>query len=810
MIYKPKIKVNGVEIEMGGGTSTSPFLSCAELSDVASKSGLEIGAAAASCLKVTVTNPHKASFDGDKVELYISEIDDGETTTKERIEAEVGDSSTTELIDTSEEIYTDEPDEEVGEPLTDDEITEIETYSNELEELQIKLFEGDPMPIVDIETAEEEDPEWELFGTFYVHSQTSSADSVILACYDNISRLNMQYSQAETPQTFAEHWQSIKAELAEYGILLDDFENTDATPLQFLPLTTMRDALSLLAGYAGGFLACAPDGSLGISFYGYAGEILIRDDLLSISDTSSGEIIVDAIECENAHGEIITAGGGGQAVRMSNYLVTPETLESVIVPLYRGTRYTGGVLSCPWSRELVAGEFIRVMTVEEYRNYLMLLNSEGDTKALRSSLGQVLIISSQTIKFGGTATTTVYSACDSETAKSQYTQAPLKKQIIQTDKKAEDAAHTATDFIAPQSTSTTDDGIKVFPRSEKDNPQNYVQINQQGMQIYKSGQRAASFGSEKISLGENSEQSVLEMCGGLASLSSEVTTDIAGNKTGYILLAPTEFAQSKDYPFRVGIASGKRDSSIYLGDAECEMGAYLTPRAASINYIQSAISGSSQFDLNEEYPEDGPHAYTGIGMYAGMGLTDGSEPGAGIGMDAHLDNATGKVKSTMDIYADDLTVDVKDAKFNGTININGIPIKGCHKIRTSETGAAGSYTYNSIGKYMHGGQTIYLEEKLSEQLNGIILAWSFYNGSAEDWGWNFTVIPKAWILDNPNYMGMSTFMAEKATVGNVGVKYLYIRDNGITGNDNNSKSGTGTSGIKYANNKFVLRYVYGF
>lgn len=138
------------------------------------------------------------------------------------------------------------------------------------------------------------------------------------------------------------------------------------------------------------------------------------------------------------------------------------------------------------------------------------------------------------------------------------------------------------------------------------------------------------------------------------------------------------------------------------------------------------------------------------------------------------------------------------------------PIKGCHKIRTSETGAAGSYTYNSIGNYMHGGQTIYLEEKISEQLNGIILAWSFYDGSVQNWGWNFTVIPKAWMPDNPNGMGMSTFMVETSRLVYVGAKYFYVWDDRIAGNDNNSASGTGTSGIKYYNNKFVLRYVYGF
>ena len=144
------------------------------------------------------------------------------------------------------------------------------------------------------------------------------------------------------------------------------------------------------------------------------------------------------------------------------------------------------------------------------------------------------------------------------------------------------------------------------------------------------------------------------------------------------------------------------------------------------------------------------------------------------------------------------------------VSINGIPIKGCHKIRLSTTGEEGTYTEDSIGYYMTASQIVYLEEKISEQQNGIILVWSFYNGSVQDWGWNFTVIPKAWIPDNPNNMGMTTFMVENATVGNVGAKYFYVRDNRIVGNDNNRASGTGTSGIKYANNKFVLRWVYGF
>ena len=176
--------------------------------------------------------------------------------------------------------------------------------------------------------------------------------------------------------------------------------------------------------------------------------------------------------------------------------------------------------------------------------------------------------------------------------------------------------------------------------------------------------------------------------------------------------------------------------------------------------------------------------------------------GIGIGTTASCDESK---------HANGLLTCGMDADFKGDMNVNGILIKGCHKIRTSSTGNAGTYTYDSINWYMLASQTVYLEEKVNEQLNGIILVWSYYNGSAaQNWGWNFTVIPKAWIPDNPDNMGMTTFMVETATVGNVGAKYLYVRDNRIVGNQNNNKTGTGTSGIKYANNKFVLRWVYGF
>lgn len=152
-----------------------------------------------------------------------------------------------------------------------------------------------------------------------------------------------------------------------------------------------------------------------------------------------------------------------------------------------------------------------------------------------------------------------------------------------------------------------------------------------------------------------------------------------------------------------------------------------------------------------------------------------------------------------------------DADFNGTTNINGIPIKGCHKIRLSKTGEEGTYAEDSIGYYMTSTHKIYLEEKVSEQLNGIILVWSSYaNGTPQEGGFQFTVIPKTILSDNPSGGGIVAMMVSHSIFGTIGAKYLYVRDSYIFGHDNNNKTGTGASAIKYSNNAFVLRYVYGF
>lgn len=111
----------------------------------------------------------------------------------------------------------------------------------------------------------------------------------------------------------------------------------------------------------------------------------------------------------------------------------------------------------------------------------------------------------------------------------------------------------------------------------------------------------------------------------------------------------------------------------------------------------------------------------------------------------------------------------------------------------------------SGSSYMHGDQTASLSEKISNQLNGIVLAWSGYvNGTAQNYWWNYFFIPKEHVKNNAG-AGVSMFL----TGTHFGYKYIYVSDSVLSGNvDNNSESRT-IAGVTIEPRYYVLRYVYG-
>lgn len=113
----------------------------------------------------------------------------------------------------------------------------------------------------------------------------------------------------------------------------------------------------------------------------------------------------------------------------------------------------------------------------------------------------------------------------------------------------------------------------------------------------------------------------------------------------------------------------------------------------------------------------------------------------------------------------------------------------------------------SGGHFMTGSHTATLSENVSDQPHGIVLVWSAYaNGSAQDYNWHFDFIPKEFV-NLASSRGFLSIMAG-SKFNYVATKYVYIYNDKITGNNDNSTTGTG-SGITYTNNAFVLRYVIG-
>lgn len=112
------------------------------------------------------------------------------------------------------------------------------------------------------------------------------------------------------------------------------------------------------------------------------------------------------------------------------------------------------------------------------------------------------------------------------------------------------------------------------------------------------------------------------------------------------------------------------------------------------------------------------------------------------------------------------------------------------------------------GMYMTGGHVISFSEPASKQPSGIVLVFSeYYDGEVKNQSFASFFVPKKLIASHSG--SGHCFSMCTSNLAYYATKYLYIRDDGITGHANNSLTGTGTCGISYSNNRFVLRYVIG-
>ncbi len=459
MQYRTKVIINGAEI-LDEQSETASSITNVKLTESCGQ-GFQIGSTASSSLSFTMLKPYKESFDGDKVELYIlqANAEDETTSLKEKLEEEVGDSTETLAISDDstadaevETEETEDPDEEGAEDMTDEEVAEAEAEWNELGANLYEFMNGEEVTDEAPGTeTEEEAITWECIGAFYVYSQTNNTDgSVTLLAYDGFSLMNGTYTPSQKKGTFQEFYDDLRTQCAALGVTVDEDDFTDDynPALTWDQVCSYRTAFGYLAGLQGGFGTFDGDDTLGISYYGYSGELFLVPDLLSYSLTSAGETEIDGVICTiNLNQDTVGTGEDGQSLKFYNPFMTEEQANAILTQ-YRGVRYYGAAIKAKWDSDLLAGDLIRVMSSEEYKNYVAMMNSMANSSSMTddeilelkkqiNAVGKSILISSQTISFtaGGEtiAEITSYLPTESEKANAPLSPSDAKFRTVTAD-----------------------------------------------------------------------------------------------------------------------------------------------------------------------------------------------------------------------------------------------------------------------------------------------------------------------------------------------------------------------------------------
>ena len=109
--------------------------------------------------------------------------------------------------------------------------------------------------------------------------------------------------------------------------------------------------------------------------------------------------------------------------------------------------------------------------------------------------------------------------------------------------------------------------------------------------------------------------------------------------------------------------------------------------------------------------------------------------------------------------------------------------------------------------YMKREHVASLAEAVSAQKNGIVIVFSEYNGGTTNDYYQAFFVPK-WEAATHPYMRY-VFTLTTGNFAVIGTKVLQVNDSSIIGVEENAQTGTSASGIKYTNNRFVMRKVIG-
>ena len=265
------------------------------------------------------------------------------------------------------------------------------------------------------------------------------------------------------------------------------------------------------------------------------------------------------------------------------------------------------------------------------------------------------------------------------------------------------------------------------------------------------------------------------------------------------------------------ISLGKSGKTWFKNDGSASIGsgriAY-DAETGSLDIVANSVTvGSKNVAVVEDIIEASKTADNFLSYDSMNGVQIGNKTsGSWVGTRARITNSSFDILDSSGNVLSSYGTDQVSIGYHGYSNNQGITYLSGYDVWVKSS----NYVYSdrrlrvlwSGAYYMKDGQEISLSDAISNQLTGIILAWSAYeNSSAENYDWNYVFVPKEHAL---RHSGAGVAMSLISSTGwTRGSKYVYIFDNKITGHANNNKVSTEENGWIVNPSGFVLRYVYG-
>lgn len=439
MRYRTKLIIASKEYT--SETSENTYVRDVEYSDCVSNHVLDIGATGSSSLSVTIVNPESSSYDGEDVELWVSPVEDGIESKAEQIIKEIEDSAGIEVV-TSDYIDTDSEEDlgQEGDDMTDAEIEETEEEIKAEQESAFEILEGSNGYTEEITTVGKKEAEWTKIGKFTIYKQYAYNGQIRIICYDKFALMNEEYNPNIDSGTIQDFYNDYCTQLEANGIAIDSEIEMPEGSITWNPSVSYRQAIGYFAGLCGGYADFDNDGELTINQYANSNVELVKSDLISLTGTSGGDINITGFECNGL------VSGYIPSMSFRNPLMTQTILDEVYES-YKGLRLSGQRFTAMWTPAIHAGTFLRLMSEEEYRSFLMLKNyaeKNGMTTEIMADLngfGDIVQITSQTVSFSGDAVTQINSELSTATAADNPSIEPVKT----TAEKAQEYAEQAQD-----------------------------------------------------------------------------------------------------------------------------------------------------------------------------------------------------------------------------------------------------------------------------------------------------------------------------------------------------------------------------